>query len=311
MRPSELIRSIRAGAWDDVRDAYGPAGPVADHLVRLVEGAGEDPSDAYQELMGRIWHQGTVYAASARAIPFLVAMAESLEEPRSIAALGLLLAIASGTADDPVRQRIDAALVSAAERLDAIAGCGDGRARLAAQAARMARDPAERAADVRALLDDVDGALDAWTDRELAHAATQPGALDARIRACRFGEKSAELATVQVVSDCLRAGRPSDAIALCEKLRICGLLGEPHRIQALVQLGRLAEARTAAVALAEAWLLPADSTESANQALLKRDVLEPLSAVRRATGTSDLDELIASVSRSNPEVFIPGGTDSF
>ena len=82
-------------AWDDLDHAYGAASDVPDVLRGLADGDGE----ALNELFGTIWHQGTVYEATAYAVPFLI---ELLAAPDADTAglLALLSAIAEGDPDD-------------------------------------------------------------------------------------------------------------------------------------------------------------------------------------------------------------------
>lgn len=57
--------------WDELTHAYGPASDVP-ALLRAVLQGGEDADEAWNDLHGNIWHQGTVYEATAPAIPFLL-----------------------------------------------------------------------------------------------------------------------------------------------------------------------------------------------------------------------------------------------
>src|SRR5690606_9664181 len=60
--------------WAAYRHAYGPA----EDLPALLAAAGSaDPGEAGEavyELCGTVWHQGTIYPATAPAVPFLVAL---------------------------------------------------------------------------------------------------------------------------------------------------------------------------------------------------------------------------------------------
>ncbi len=64
--------------WDQLSHAYGEASDVPDLLRALASEEAEARSHALDELYGNIWHQGTVYEATAHAVPFLL---ELLEEP--------------------------------------------------------------------------------------------------------------------------------------------------------------------------------------------------------------------------------------
>lgn len=77
--------------WHDLNHAYGPAADVPD-LIRALYGADDDTADAaVHELYGNIHHQGTVYPASAPAVPFLAHAA--LHAPGRRDELLMLLAV--------------------------------------------------------------------------------------------------------------------------------------------------------------------------------------------------------------------------
>ena len=82
--------------WSAVEHAHGPA----DDVPALLRAAmSEDPNDrdfAWELLFETVWHQGTVYPASATVVPFLYRLLEADGElDRSSAAL-LLASIADG-----------------------------------------------------------------------------------------------------------------------------------------------------------------------------------------------------------------------
>ncbi|MEU4353692.1 hypothetical protein [Streptomyces virginiae] len=57
--------------WHDLTHAYGPAADVPDLIRALYADDGDTAEEAIHELYGNIHHQGTVYPASAPAVPFL------------------------------------------------------------------------------------------------------------------------------------------------------------------------------------------------------------------------------------------------
>jgi hypothetical protein len=61
--------------WLDLAHAYGSAEDVPGLLRAIASGDAEAASNAVHELFGNIWHQGTVYAATEYAVPFLARMA--------------------------------------------------------------------------------------------------------------------------------------------------------------------------------------------------------------------------------------------
>lgn len=82
--------------WSKLRDAYGPATKVPKLIRALTSSRRKIRDEAYDDLYQTIWHQGTIYEATAYAVPFLI---ELLEEPivsdKSLI-FGLLKEIATG-----------------------------------------------------------------------------------------------------------------------------------------------------------------------------------------------------------------------
>jgi hypothetical protein len=69
--------------WSTVNACYGPATSVPALLRQLASPLSSERSDAISELWGWLCHQGTVYEASAIAVPFLFDAAKKLELPRA------------------------------------------------------------------------------------------------------------------------------------------------------------------------------------------------------------------------------------
>ena len=85
--------------WQKLTHAYGSAEDVPDLLRALrtapPNGAGEE--SPLWHLFGNIWHQGTVYEATAYAVPFLIEIIQERQTPDRVHILLLLAAIASGS----------------------------------------------------------------------------------------------------------------------------------------------------------------------------------------------------------------------
>lgn len=82
--------------WHGLFHAYGPADDVPETLRALAEGK-TSAEDATSVFWGNIWHQGTVYEATAYAVPFLLQL---LQEERIVDREWLLLllnSLASGS----------------------------------------------------------------------------------------------------------------------------------------------------------------------------------------------------------------------
>lgn len=125
-------------AWGELHHAYGRGvtGPRATHDVRAaLAGLGDDDDDAVPSavyaLFGNVCHQGTIYEATAHAVPFIAAVASDaalwVGDVRSLVVLLGHIAIASsfetddgtmsGSFGDDVSESTRAALRASASRL--------------------------------------------------------------------------------------------------------------------------------------------------------------------------------------------------
>jgi HEAT repeat protein len=93
---ADMLEGLDAIDWAALTHAYGSAADVPGLLRALASKNKEQRENAIYELYGNIWHQGTVYAATAVAVPFLYELLASPEvEDRGGIAL-LLASIAAG-----------------------------------------------------------------------------------------------------------------------------------------------------------------------------------------------------------------------
>jgi hypothetical protein len=67
-----MLEGLNKIDWSKLTHAYGEASDVPNLLRQLASGAVEERESARHVLHGNIWHQGTVYEATAYAIPFLI-----------------------------------------------------------------------------------------------------------------------------------------------------------------------------------------------------------------------------------------------
>jgi hypothetical protein len=81
--------------WQSLRHAYGTAEDVP-VLIRTLTRSDDQQEDALADLLGNIWHQGTVYEASSFAVPFLVGLAAEPSITRRDEILGLIGSLATG-----------------------------------------------------------------------------------------------------------------------------------------------------------------------------------------------------------------------
>ena len=98
--PEDAQRAILAGLdevdWQALHHAYGPATDVPALLRALLSGDAAERERIWERLYSTIWHQGTVYAASAAAVPFLIRMVEFAGTPGRADILELLAFLAQG-----------------------------------------------------------------------------------------------------------------------------------------------------------------------------------------------------------------------
>ncbi|MFD7494313.1 hypothetical protein ACFV8T_18155 [Streptomyces sp. NPDC059832] len=95
---TRFFAEVDAQPWADLRHAYGSAADVPGHLRALAGESEEAASEAISELYGSILHQGSVYGATARAVPCLARLAGAGYRTEDL--LVLLGGIAEGGADD-------------------------------------------------------------------------------------------------------------------------------------------------------------------------------------------------------------------
>ena len=97
--------------WASLRHAYGPAGDVPGILRAILDGDQKTAKEAASELFGNIWHQGTVYQATAPAVPFLARLAAAGCRTATLA--GLLGCIAESTDESGIEPGSARAAVTA------------------------------------------------------------------------------------------------------------------------------------------------------------------------------------------------------
>jgi hypothetical protein len=91
-----MLEQLDVIDWATLDHAYGSAEDVPT-LIRDLRSLDLDTRDhALSELFSTIWHQGTVYSASAPAVPFLIALAARPDTPDRPGILYLLQALSDG-----------------------------------------------------------------------------------------------------------------------------------------------------------------------------------------------------------------------
>ncbi|MEU6017120.1 hypothetical protein ABZ826_24625 [Streptomyces sp. NPDC047515] len=82
-----FFADVDAQPWAELQHAYGSAADVPDCLRALAGDDGEAASEAVSELYGSILHQGSVYEATARAVPYLARLAGAGHRTEDLLAL--------------------------------------------------------------------------------------------------------------------------------------------------------------------------------------------------------------------------------
>ncbi len=82
--------------WDALTHAYGAATDVPDLIRALSSNDVDERCEAFEVLFTNIWHQGTVYEATAVAVPFLVGLLADSRVGGKEGILQLLASIAQG-----------------------------------------------------------------------------------------------------------------------------------------------------------------------------------------------------------------------
>lgn len=91
--------------WYQYTDAYGSASDVPRDIRRLTSSEPEIREQALWELFGSIYHQGTIYSATAAAVPFLLRLVSDRRLPDRTNVCELLAEIAKSSAIDPEKVR--------------------------------------------------------------------------------------------------------------------------------------------------------------------------------------------------------------
>ncbi len=82
--------------WGQLTHAYGAADDVPSQLRKLASPDASMCEEAMYELYGNLWHQGTVYQATAHAVPFLIELLQSSHVVCKPAILDYLQSLATG-----------------------------------------------------------------------------------------------------------------------------------------------------------------------------------------------------------------------
>jgi hypothetical protein len=92
-----MLEALDTIDWGNLQHASGPAIDVPDLIRALASDDEEERESAMSELYENIWHQDTVYEATAYAVPFLIELLSSDRVPSKNEILVLLGSLASGS----------------------------------------------------------------------------------------------------------------------------------------------------------------------------------------------------------------------
>ena len=101
-----MLEGLNKVDWGSLQHAYGTAEDVPALIRMLISPSPADRRDAFGSLYGNLWHQGTVYQATSRAVPFLIELAASESTPDRHEILSYLGALAGGTSYADVHRGI-------------------------------------------------------------------------------------------------------------------------------------------------------------------------------------------------------------
>ena len=93
---SVVLEGLDDVPWQSLHHAYGEATDVPGRLRALLAEDPEVRRAALYDLFGTIWHQGTVWEASACAVPYLLSMLRSPDVQDKAGIAGLVAELADG-----------------------------------------------------------------------------------------------------------------------------------------------------------------------------------------------------------------------
>jgi hypothetical protein len=101
-----VFSAIDRVPWSKIEHAYGPATDVPDLIRALTSQDEKVRNQAWSELHGNLWHQGTIYEATAHVVPVFL---ELLERPKALGKNEVLVFLAllfTGTSYWDVHQHL-------------------------------------------------------------------------------------------------------------------------------------------------------------------------------------------------------------
>jgi hypothetical protein len=101
-----VLDAIDAVPWAKIEHAYGPAADVPDLIRALTSPDVKVRNDAWYELHGNLWHQGTIYEASAHAVPVFLELLKAPTTPEKNRVLVFIALLFAGRSYWDVHQHL-------------------------------------------------------------------------------------------------------------------------------------------------------------------------------------------------------------
>ena len=101
-----MLEGLDDVAWGTLHHAYGPATDVPQLLLAIASGDASARNGAWHDLYGNLWHQGTVYEATAHAVPFLIELSQIPQVSDRHVVLAYLGSLATGNSYCDVHQHM-------------------------------------------------------------------------------------------------------------------------------------------------------------------------------------------------------------
>jgi hypothetical protein len=248
-----LLAGLDAIDWPNLGHAYGDASDVPGLLRDLTDADPEVHKRALSALHGNIWHQGTVYEATAFAVPFLLELVEADIAMENDELLMLLEAIANGSSYLDVHRHLDA---YDRQRLG-----DDFQQELDKELAWVAAARAEVSVGAPIF------------ERQLS----APSAMTRAAAAALLGSaaQSAER-SLKLLIDLLESAEPSEGVRLAAALAIGRLAKDlPAAREALEEVCVSSNPRSVRVGAAIGLRTPGDELPEVAEALLREEIAAP------------------------------------
>jgi hypothetical protein len=104
----EILETVDQFDWSSVEHAYGPATDVPEILRTLADGNKKAREEAWYMLYGNLLHQGTLYSATPRAVPYFLQLIPHLAVEDQVRALCYIASLYRGEGYWSVHQSLSA-----------------------------------------------------------------------------------------------------------------------------------------------------------------------------------------------------------